>query len=118
MDAIALDLPSASLDVVVSLFLLRHLEDPEKGIREMARVLRPGGRLVIGIGGGPWFPTIAWARRATDVLIRSLSVRRGRLLSAPGFLRQLMNARGLTASPALPERRRGRKDFSERQNSG
>jgi ubiquinone/menaquinone biosynthesis C-methylase UbiE len=37
----------ASFDVVVSRLTLHHLEDPERALGEMARVLRPGGRLAL-----------------------------------------------------------------------
>ena len=41
----ALPFPDASFDVVVFTFLLRYVDDPPSAIREMARVLRPGGTL-------------------------------------------------------------------------
>ena len=46
-DALALPFPSASFDVVTIAFGLRNLPDYERGVREMTRVLRPGGRLVV-----------------------------------------------------------------------
>ena len=46
-DALALPLADASVDVVSIAFGLRNLPDYERGMREMARVLKPGGRLVI-----------------------------------------------------------------------
>jgi demethylmenaquinone methyltransferase/2-methoxy-6-polyprenyl-1,4-benzoquinol methylase len=46
-DALALPLADASVDVVSIAFGLRNLPDYELGVREMARVLKPGGRLVI-----------------------------------------------------------------------
>jgi len=42
-----LPLPDESLDAVFANMYLHHLPDPLAGIREMVRVLRPGGRLVI-----------------------------------------------------------------------
>ncbi len=42
-----LPLPDASVDRVLANMLLHHAEDPALAIREMARILRPGGRLVI-----------------------------------------------------------------------
>ena len=53
MDAEALALESVSFDAVVSLFALRHFPNPLMALKEMYRVLRPGGRLVIGVGSGP-----------------------------------------------------------------
>jgi len=46
-DALALPFPDASFDVVTIAFGLRNLPDYGAGIAEMARVLRPGGRLLV-----------------------------------------------------------------------
>ena len=46
-DALALPFQDASLDVVSIAFGLRNLPDYQPGAREMARVLKPGGRLVV-----------------------------------------------------------------------
>ena len=43
-----LPFPDASFDVVASVTVLCFVGDAECAVREMARVLRPGGRLVIG----------------------------------------------------------------------
>lgn len=48
VEASAMDtgLPSSSFDLVYCRFLLLHLEKPEAALREMHRILRPGGVLV------------------------------------------------------------------------
>ena len=46
-DALALPFPDACFDVVTIAFGLRNLPDYDRGVREMARVLRPGGRLLV-----------------------------------------------------------------------
>jgi arsenite methyltransferase len=46
-DGLSLPLPDASLDVAFANMYLHHCPDPLSAIREIARVLRPGGRLVI-----------------------------------------------------------------------
>lgn len=46
-DATALDLASASFDAVTIAFGIRNLSDIAKGLAEMRRVLRPGGRALI-----------------------------------------------------------------------
>ena len=43
----ALPLPDRSVDRVVANMFLHHVEDPAAALREAARVLRPGGRIVI-----------------------------------------------------------------------
>ncbi len=43
----ALPLPDASLDAVFANMVLHHCPDPLQAIREMVRLLKPGGRLVI-----------------------------------------------------------------------
>jgi demethylmenaquinone methyltransferase/2-methoxy-6-polyprenyl-1,4-benzoquinol methylase len=45
-DALRLPFPDAAFDCVTSAFLLRNLADLRACLAEMARVLRPGGRLV------------------------------------------------------------------------
>jgi arsenite methyltransferase len=46
-EGLSLPLPDASLDAVFANMYLHHSEDPLAAITEMARLLRPGGRLVI-----------------------------------------------------------------------
>jgi demethylmenaquinone methyltransferase/2-methoxy-6-polyprenyl-1,4-benzoquinol methylase len=46
-DAQALPLPDACADAVSVAFGIRNVENPADAIREFARILRPGGRLVI-----------------------------------------------------------------------
>jgi SAM-dependent methyltransferase len=47
-DAAALPFPDASLDVVLSVNTVYFWPDPAPVLAEMSRVLRPGGRLVLG----------------------------------------------------------------------
>ncbi|HZN20131.1 MAG TPA: demethylmenaquinone methyltransferase [Micromonosporaceae bacterium] len=46
-DALALPFPDASFDAVTISFALRNVVDPDAALQEMARVTRPGGRLVV-----------------------------------------------------------------------
>jgi demethylmenaquinone methyltransferase/2-methoxy-6-polyprenyl-1,4-benzoquinol methylase len=46
-DALALPFPPASFDAVTIAFGLRNLADRARGLAEMRRVLRPGGRLLV-----------------------------------------------------------------------
>jgi ubiquinone/menaquinone biosynthesis C-methylase UbiE len=47
MDAHALDFPDASFDCVVGQFVITLVEDPERVLSECARVLKPGGQIVL-----------------------------------------------------------------------
>jgi len=53
-------LPDACIDVVVSRGSFYFWQDRAQGLREVWRVLRPGGRAMIGGGLGTGYP--AWAR--------------------------------------------------------
>jgi SAM-dependent methyltransferase len=46
-DATALDLPDASVDGAVARFSIHHVAVPGRLIEELARVVRPGGRIVL-----------------------------------------------------------------------
>ena len=62
----ALPFPDASFDWVVCRSLLHHLEDPSKGLAEMVRVLKPGGRWVAWEPNlSPWNDWIRWVSKKT-----------------------------------------------------
>jgi SAM-dependent methyltransferase len=57
-DVYALDFPDASFDVVHAHQVLQHLTDPVRALREMRRVLRPGG--VVAVRDGD-YSCFSWA---------------------------------------------------------
>jgi ubiquinone/menaquinone biosynthesis methyltransferase len=59
-DMMRLDVPDASVDVVTAGYALRNVPDPRAAIREIARVLVPGGRLYTL---DFYRPAAAWWRR-------------------------------------------------------
>jgi ubiquinone/menaquinone biosynthesis C-methylase UbiE len=77
MDAERLTFDDASFDLVMSAFALTHVPHPEQALREMVRVLRPGGRLVIAVGSRPPF-------LSTDLLVHGAREVRRRLQQGMG----------------------------------
>jgi demethylmenaquinone methyltransferase/2-methoxy-6-polyprenyl-1,4-benzoquinol methylase len=59
-DAMALPLDDASADVVSIAFGIRNVHDPARAVHEFARVLRPGGRMVILEFDRPDFAPVRW----------------------------------------------------------
>lgn len=59
-DAMALPFDNATFDVVSIGFGIRNVSEPPKAIAEFARVLRPGGRLVILEFAQPRNPLMRW----------------------------------------------------------
>ena len=51
MDAERLELPAGSFDVALCALGLMYMPRPEQALREMRRVLRPGGRLAVAVWG-------------------------------------------------------------------
>jgi ubiquinone/menaquinone biosynthesis C-methylase UbiE len=69
-DAQALEFPGACFDAVVCTFSLCAIPDDQKAVAEMARVLRPGGLLLLAdhVEASPW------AARAAQALIEVVSI--------------------------------------------
>ncbi len=62
-DGLRLPLVTASVDVITCAFGVRNFQDLPGGLREMRRVLRPGGRAVILEFALPDNPVIRWGYR-------------------------------------------------------
>ncbi len=93
MDAEALGLENASFDVALSLFALLHFPNPLLALRELFRVLRPGGRLVLAVGSGPKLASVSALREGVKFLRRRLAIGRKHLLTGPSSLNDLVARR-------------------------
>jgi demethylmenaquinone methyltransferase/2-methoxy-6-polyprenyl-1,4-benzoquinol methylase len=60
-DTLSLPFPDASFDLCTVAFGIRNVADPEGGLREMARVVRPGGRVLVLEFCKPRVPLLAQA---------------------------------------------------------
>src|SRR3954471_20151948 len=59
-DALALDFPDDSFDAATVGFGARNFADLDQGLREMARVVKPGGRVVVLEMTTPQRPPLSW----------------------------------------------------------
>jgi demethylmenaquinone methyltransferase/2-methoxy-6-polyprenyl-1,4-benzoquinol methylase len=114
-----LPFPDASFDALTFTYLLRYVDDPLATLRELARVVRPGGTIAgleFGVPHGPW-------RAAWELYVRAVLPAAGRVLS-PGWheVGRFLGAsiRDLYRTfPRLPElwREAGIEDVQERRLS-
>jgi demethylmenaquinone methyltransferase / 2-methoxy-6-polyprenyl-1,4-benzoquinol methylase len=80
-DALALPFAAGAFDAVTVSFGLRNVADPDAALRELARVTRPGGRLVVCEFSRPtWAP---WRVVYTEYLMRALPAVARRVSSDP-----------------------------------
>lgn len=61
-DAVQLPFPDDTFDLTLGIEVLEHLPDPAAALIEIARVTRPGGRVVLSVPNEPLWRTLNLAR--------------------------------------------------------
>jgi len=69
MDGQALQLDDATFDVAISMLGLIFFPDLDAGLRELARVTRPGGQVAIGVWDLDRFRLVALVRQAVNAVL-------------------------------------------------
>src|SRR3954452_10243710 len=94
-DLLALPFPDASFDVVMASEVLEHIPDDEMAMAEIARVVRPGGRVAVTVPRF-WPERVCWAlsRDYHDVAGGHVRIYRGDVLA------ERLSRAGLTPTDA------------------
>ena len=101
-DALRLDLPAASVDVVVAHTVLSHVADPATALREAARVVRPGGTVAVFDGD---YASLTWSHPDRDLARTMDEAVIGTIVNNPRVLREmprLLRQAGLALVEVLP----------------
>jgi len=86
MDAASLSFPDSSFDIVYAPYLISVVPDPVKVVREMRRVCRPGGRIIILNHFRSANPVLSYMERAISPFTVHIGFKSD--LDLPGFLAQ------------------------------
>ena len=87
-DSEALPFPDRQFDAITVAFGVRNFENLEKGLREMGRVLKPGGKLVVLEFSRPRTPGIS---QLYSLYLRLVAPRIGRMISSNREAYQYLN---------------------------
>ncbi len=117
-DAMAIDLPDASVDVLTMAFGIRNVTDPGVAVGECARVLRPGGRLLILEFSTPrrWLPRMLNALYSRHIMPRTATAISGdrsgayhylprsvQTFADPANLAAMIGSRGFAVRRQVPQ---------------
>jgi len=102
-DGLRLPFTADAFDAVTISFGLRNLHDPDAGLAELARVTRPGGRLVVCEFSHPtWSP---WRTAYVEYLMRALPGVARRVSSNPeAYVYLAESIRAWPDQPGLAQR--------------
>lgn len=87
-DSESLQFPDGSFDAITVAFGVRNFENLEKGLKEMLRVLKPGGKLVVLEFSQPRTPGI---RQFYDLYLRLVAPNVGKMVSSNREAYQYLN---------------------------
>jgi len=90
MDAENLEFEPETFDAVVSLFALLHFPNQLTALKEIYRVMRPGGRFVVAVGSRPPLFSASGLIHLVKIFPDLVRRKKGRQLVAPGFLDSLV----------------------------
>jgi 2-polyprenyl-3-methyl-5-hydroxy-6-metoxy-1,4-benzoquinol methylase len=76
-DVYFLDFPQDSVDLVILMEVIEHLDDPNKAIQEIYKILKPGGKLII-----------VFPNDTTFIVARILTLKLKEAVYNPGHLKQ------------------------------
>jgi ubiquinone/menaquinone biosynthesis C-methylase UbiE len=103
-DAVDLDCADETYSLVVARHVIWNLPDPERGVAEWLRVLRPGGRLVLI--EGKWADNealqLSHARPASQILARLMDAAATLVLRSGRYPTRLLNRRYRRIEVQLP----------------
>jgi len=97
-------LPSEKFDFVIMTDVLEHIEQPEQGIQEAARLLRPGGALFVNTFNRTWCSRFAVVTLAERLGLVPRGTHDGNLFVRPGELESVAVDCGLHLEELIWER--------------